>query len=123
MAIATALLACQLGLTLVFTLSVVSKISDPFQYKAFRASLPKTVGVPVRFAGTVAALVVAAEVAVPVLLIASLAGAGLRLLAFVYTAALTAALTIAIGQMIRSQEQEPCHCFGTGNRPPKPADL
>jgi uncharacterized membrane protein YphA (DoxX/SURF4 family) len=123
MVVATALLACQVGLALVFALSAITKLADPHQYRAFKGSLPRTIGVPQRFAGLLAASVVVAEAAVPVLLIAGLAGAGLRLIAFAYTAALCAALTIAIGHMLRAQVQEPCHCFGTGNRPPGRADL
>ena len=89
----TALLACQVGLALVFALSAVAKLTDPAQYKAFKGSLPRILGVPQRFAGALAASIVAAEAVVPVLLIAGLAGARLRLVAFAYTAVLCAALT------------------------------
>lgn len=117
------LVAGQLLLAGVLGFSAGAKLLDPGAYPAFRAALPRNLGLPAWLAGPVAATVVAAEatlalglvaaVAVPVLAVPTLVGAAVLLAAF------TGALAVMLGRGTRV----PCHCFGATTRPPGRLDL
>src|SRR5687767_11565090 len=115
---AAIVLLCQAVLAATFALSTVAKVRDREGYKAFRKSLPATLGIAARFSAPMAAGVVAAEVVAAVLLVLGVAQPGLVVAGFLVAAALMAVFTAAIGLMLARGVTEPCHCFGASARPP-----
>lgn len=117
------LITGQLLLAGVLGFAAGTKLLDPGAYAAFRASLPGNLGLPGRFAGPVAAAVVAAEGTLAGLLAAAVALPALAPGALLAATALLAAFTAVLAAMVRGGVRQACHCFGTGTRPPGPADV
>lgn len=102
-------------IVLVFAVSVASKLRGRRAYAEFVAATGRLSPRPV--AGTavwrLAAWVVAAELAVPVLLLVPVTAS----LGFAVAAALLVALTGAILLALRRGERAPCRCFGSAEQP------
>ena len=94
----------------VFASSAASKLLD---YSGFRRSLPQLAPVRPDLLGPLAVMVIAAEAAVPVLLLippAKAAGFGL-------SAGLLTAFSVAIAIALRHGRRVPCRCFGSSRTP------
>lgn len=95
---------------LVFAASAASKLLD---YGGFRSSLPQLVPVRSDLLGPLAVMVIAAEAAVPVLLLIPPARAS----AFGLSGGLLAAFSMAIAIALRHGRRVPCRCFGSSRTP------
>ncbi|MEV1142788.1 MauE/DoxX family redox-associated membrane protein [Micromonospora sp. NPDC049799] len=116
------LIVGQLVLAVTLAWSAAGKLRRA-AHAAFRASLPRTLGVPAGFARPLAVGVVTAEVVTAVTLVAALAVPALAPAGYVLAAALLGAFTAAVAVMIRRGVREPCRCFGATDDPPGPAHL
>ncbi|MBB5874162.1 formate/nitrite transporter FocA (FNT family) [Allocatelliglobosispora scoriae] len=107
--------ACRVVLAVVFVVAAVGKLSGRAAYRDFVSSLRQMRVVPSRWAGPLAGIAVAVEVAVVVLLavprdVAAAAG-------FVLAAGLLAVFAGAIGLSLRRGNTQPCRCFGRSATP------
>jgi hypothetical protein len=114
----TTALAAAVALT--FALSAATKLADP---AAFRRSLPATLGVAPARARVLAPVVVAAESAVVLAVVAGIWAPPVALLGFAAATVLLGVFTAAVRSMIARKVTEPCHCFGPRDAPPGPVDL
>jgi hypothetical protein len=109
-------LGCRCVVGLVFAASVVGKLRGRRPYAGFVAATGRlapvwvTSRVPV---GVMAGGVVAAEVAVPVLLVPT----GTAWAGFVLAGLLALAFAMAVLAALRRGDRAPCHCFGVSARP------
>ncbi|MEH1125392.1 MauE/DoxX family redox-associated membrane protein [Micromonospora sp. CPCC 206061] len=99
---------CLIGLT--FVLSVAGKLRGGRAFRAFEESLRGMALLPGRLVRPVAAVVVAAEAAVPVLL--PLPGSPFTTAGFLLGGALLAAFTAAVALVLRRGTAAECRCFG-----------
>jgi hypothetical protein len=110
--------AAQAVIVTTFVVSVWNKVRTRWEYAEFRDSLPDNLGIPRPAAGTVARATVAAEA-----LAALVLAAGTTTAAWLPAVVVLAALTFALGRMIRRGAHRSCHCFGRSDRPPGRLDL
>jgi uncharacterized membrane protein YphA (DoxX/SURF4 family) len=109
-------LGCRCMVGLVFLASVVSKLRGRESYAGFVAAAARlgpgwlVSWVP---AGVLAGGVIAAEVAVPVLLV--LPGAAWT--GFLLAGVLTVGFALAVVAALRRGDRAPCNCFGVSSRP------
>ncbi|MEV0400318.1 MauE/DoxX family redox-associated membrane protein [Actinoallomurus sp. NPDC050550] len=108
--------ACASLLALVFVASAVSKLRD---FGGFERSLPGLAPVPARLVRPLARAVVAAEAAIPVLLLVPPATA----YGFGLAGILLMAFTVAIAVALRHGRRAPCRCFGASSTPIAPRHL
>jgi Methylamine utilisation protein MauE len=100
---------CLIGLT--FALSVAGKLRGVREFRAFQDSLRAMALLPGALVRPVAAVVVAAEAAVPVLLL-PLPGSPFTAAGFLLGGALLAAFTVAVALVLRRGTAAECRCFG-----------
>ncbi|MEU6024939.1 MauE/DoxX family redox-associated membrane protein [Micromonospora sp. NPDC047134] len=117
------LLVAQLALVGTLGWALVGKVRDRAAFAAFRASLPRTVGVSAARAGALAVAVLAAEALTAGILLAAVALPALAAAGFALATGLFAAFTVAVAGMVRRGVREPCHCFGVAESPPGPAHV
>ncbi|MGC5033160.1 TlpA family protein disulfide reductase [Micromonospora sp. DT229] len=117
------LLVAQLALVGILGWALVGKVRGRAAFAAFRASLPRTVGVPAARAGALAVAVLAAEAFTAGTLLAAVALPALAPAGFALATGLFAAFTVAVAGMVRRGVREPCHCFGVAESPPGPAHV
>jgi hypothetical protein len=98
--------AAQAALVVVFVISAASKVRDRRHYREFAASLRPLLPGAVR--NSVPAILVAAEITCPVLLLVPPATP----LGFVLAAALLAAFTAGTGWVLATGRSATCRCFG-----------
>lgn len=115
------LTAGQLGLAGVLGVAAAGKLPAA-AFTAFRRSLPATLGIAPRYARAVAVAVVAVEAALAGALAGAVAVPTLGAAALP-ASLLLAGFTVAVAAMLRRGVQTPCHCFGSGARPPERRDL
>lgn len=112
---------CLIGLT--FVLSAAGKLRGGREFRAFQESLRGMALVPGTLVRPVAAAVVVAEAAVPVLLL-PLPGSPFTTAGFLLGGALLAAFTVAVALVLRRGTQAECRCFGgTAATPFRPRHL
>ncbi|MEW1611462.1 MULTISPECIES: MauE/DoxX family redox-associated membrane protein [unclassified Streptomyces] len=107
-----ALLACRLLIGGIFVVSAVSKLRGRSAFLRFEAST-LAMGVPRRFLRTVAGTVLAAECAIPLLLLTRPGG----LAGFLLAGSLLTALTLGLIHALRQGTQTSCACFGSSDTP------
>ncbi|MDG4796068.1 MauE/DoxX family redox-associated membrane protein [Micromonospora sp. WMMD1082] len=117
------LLVAQLALGGTLGWALVGKLRGRAAFAEFRASLPRTVGVPAVRAGLLAVAVLAAEALAAATLLAAVAVPALAPAGFALAAVVFAAFTVAVAGMVRRGVREPCRCFGVAERPPGPAHV
>ncbi|MBL6277301.1 redoxin domain-containing protein [Micromonospora fiedleri] len=117
------LLAAQLALGGTLGWALAGKVRNRAAFATFRASLPRTVGVPAARAGALAVAVLAAEALTVAALLAAVTVPALAPTAFALATGLFAAFTVAVAGMVRRGVREPCRCFGVTERPPGPAHV
>lgn len=108
--------ACATLVGVVFVASAVSKVRD---FGGFARSLPALVPVARRLVRPLAAVVLVAEAAVPVLLVVPPATS----YGFAVGGVLFAAFTAAIAVALRHGRLAPCRCFGASSAPIGPRHL
>jgi hypothetical protein len=105
-------LTCRGVLALVFVISSVSKLRGT-AFRAFVSSLRRLPVVPDRWARLVAVVVVATEVAIPLLL----AMQAMALAGFALAASLLTAFAVGIAVSVRKGAPVSCRCFGPSDTP------
>jgi hypothetical protein len=98
---------------LVFAVSAFTKLRSPGAFVAFRSSVADLRVLPTTLAGPVAAAVVAAESAIPVLLLAPGAAAP----GFVVAVLLLVAFSVGIARVLAAGTAASCRCFGVSAAP------
>jgi hypothetical protein len=108
---------CRCLIGVVFLVSAVSKLRGGRQFREFASSLRGMRLLPGRLVAPVAAVVAAAELAVPVLL-APLPVPSLVVAGFALAALLLAGFAVAIVVVLRRGVQASCRCFGGSGAAP-----
>lgn len=113
--------AIRLVFLLVFGVSAASKVRSRYDFNAFVASTAALTGLHRHAALRVAAVVVATEVSVFLLLLVPTAGTGL--LGFAVAAVLLIGFTVGMMASLREANTVPCRCFGSGTMPIRMPDV
>lgn len=106
---------CLIGL--VFVISAVEKAGGRARFRDFTMSLSGMRVLPAGLVGPVAGIVVAGEIAVPMLLLAPWPSRAVPLGGFAVALLLLGGFTIAVGAVLRRGVPAACRCFGGAGAP------